>query len=72
MGKELRDPFACDADQRIDSGESQMSYWAGLILGQIPHSKDQRSSQMPGVYPGGMDSGVTIMLAIGAKHKISL
>ena len=53
MGKELRNPFACDADQSIDTGESQPSDWAGLILGQIPHSKDQRSSQIPGVCPGG-------------------
>ena len=54
MGKELRNPFACNDDQRIDTGESQMSDWAGLILGQIPQSKEQRSSQMPRVCPRGM------------------
>lgn len=52
MGKELRNPFTCNADQRIDTGESQMSDWAGLILSQISHSKEQRSSQMPRVCPG--------------------
>ena len=27
--------------------ESQMLYWVGLILGQIPHCTEQNSSQMP-------------------------
>ena len=45
-GKNYEILFACDSEQRIDTGESQMSNWAGLILGQIPHSKEQRSSQI--------------------------
>ena len=31
-----------------------MPYWAGLILGQIPHCTELNASQMPGDCPGGM------------------
>ena len=48
MRKELRNPFACEADH-----ESQMCYWVGHILGQVPHCMEQNSSQMPGVCPVG-------------------
>ena len=32
--------------------ESQMPFWAGLILGQIPHCTELNASQMPVDFPG--------------------